>query len=287
MSRLFKNRSAWAVALLLSSCGTNIDTGRNAKHRKQRASSGTLNSFSESSCFGSSAEEVVGLDVVCQALPAAERSHFDKLLKGLCDDKKATNLFRNECGWDGSKQDAGAYLRALEHTDLKNQATHDFYYLSAYSLTVRKTKQSLKQLLFLAFSQPAFFQENYIFPKNTKVTPHPAGVEKVYNNAEKLVFDMDITGSVGATRFVNEMIGYDAGSGVEVVTERLLEAREGIKSRRSLQISRANPDGTHKIVVFEEYTVPDRGLHDIALELLYKHDLNRMKLFIDNAEIEP
>jgi hypothetical protein len=280
------------LGMLIVSCGTKIDTGRNAerkpdyKNTTEATTPASQEDAPQSSCFGSATESIPELETICGVLPLSERTHFLSLHDIVCNEKKLLNLFLPECGWQGQEQKPLGFLKVLDHTPLANTDVHMFYYLSAYSLTVKNSAQSLKDLLFFAFSDPAGFQSKYIFPKNTVVTPHASGVERI-GKADRLIFDMDITGSVGSTRFVNEMRGYQASEKVEVVTERSQGPGEGINMRKSLQISKRLDDGSQKIVVLEEFEVPDRGLHDIALKVLRAHDVNRMKLFMDNAGIKP
>ncbi len=72
--------------------------------------------------------------------------------------------------------------------------------------------QSLKELLFMAFARPDEFQKNYTFPKNIDVKPSERGVF-TEGLAQVLTFNMRIGSGPGATKFVNEIRGYELGDG--------------------------------------------------------------------------
>lgn len=277
--------------ILLSACGTKVDTGRNSIPRPPAESgddgSGKkLDELGSQSCFGSSGDEPEILSLFCATLKDHQGHYFEKLTTLVCEEKKLYNLFLPECGWTGEAGEKPAsFILPIEHTELGDKKSGDFYYMSAYGLTLGKSKKSLKKLLLFAYSDPEGFKKKFIFPPSTKVVPHEPGI---FNDGQDqlLVYDMEIKGSATKIGFSSELRGYEVKKHFEVITERLLTTKTRINMRRTIMLSFPLPDGRSKIVVLEEFDVQDGTLHDIAFDVLTRHDESRMRLFYDNYQIK-
>lgn len=267
-------------------CGSKSSTGRNRDVEQRRAKKKeeqVTAKESASSCFAKVTELPETMTQVCAELANGHHPKFAAIQDVLCQRKELSHLLKTECGWQGENSPS-KFIKVINHTDLKSSGT-DFYYFGVYSLTLKRNNFSFREILRLAHSDPSGYKNfGYKLPKHTVITP----ISPITNNngIEELSYRMDISASVGSTRFTSTMKSYQTDNGTDIIFDEADGIFDGIKKRNALTIAFELPDHRVKVLVLEEKEIPDRGLHNIAKKVLKGLDISRMRLYYENSLVQ-
>jgi hypothetical protein len=283
----------FTVIWLLVGCGTKVEVGRNASYQPgadERTTDGfdsndptlTDGPGASGTCFAQGDDLPAAYQHFCSK--TADTEAMADLERIVCKEKKVSNLWRTNCGWDGvNLAERSRYFRTLEHTSVEDKGGI-FHYIGAYSLSFANTGglESFMKLVIQAHGNTSEFLQKYKLPDSTTITPvywEPSDTNPLAK------YRINVETSIGRTlNYMGQMHGFrDNETSLELLQAYLVssEPHQNISTSSTVIFSGFAEDGVYKIVALEHRVIPDLGLHDIAWDTARKSDFNRMRLYYE------
>ncbi|MEY4632581.1 MAG: hypothetical protein RIQ81_2701 [Pseudomonadota bacterium] len=271
----------WLPALLLSAglitaCSrAEVDTGNNGNPSHSNPASPddvTGQGDGSSACWSSPAALPSAITDFCLQTPEPLRVEFQTAMDMICKAKRLVNQLRANCGWNGAGTSTD-HLRVLESTQPSDPGS-DFYYLSAYSMTVAPADFSYPGTLLLVTTNPEAFRKGFEVPGGASIAPAPGGYQQSPLTVARYTFEVN---GLAKFAFLGEAQVLRVSDRLVAVFNRAVDDLEGLKARRNLTLVLKLEDGREKLLTVEERLVPDLGQHQIALAKMIKLDKIEME----------
>lgn len=285
-------RKWWLPAALLATTGlivscarAEVDTGKNGNPPQSEPAlpvddTKPADGSSGGSCWSNATSLPAAILDFCKQTPEPLRMEFQTAMELICKTRRVVNQLRPNCGWEGSGS-ASDHLRVLESTPPGDPGS-DFYYLSAYSITVGPADYSYPATLLLVATNPEAFKKGFEVPGGATITPAPGGFKDGPLTVARYNFEVNGLAKFG---FLGEAQILRISDSLVAVFNRAVGDLEGLHSRRNLTLVQRLEGSREKLLTIEERLVPDLGQHQIALAKMIKLDKVEMENRHRNAQL--
>lgn len=232
-------------------------------------------------CFGQSPVMPQYLKEFCESSTAQEhRADFKTFTEKICDDATYINLFRDACTWTGDDKPE-RFFRVIEHTDLKDSSTQQFYFLAGFSTTVNGPVNRLIDQWYLRFQDSEAFKRNYSSIENSTVLSADINKDEGIINYKAQLVSSSATASYTGRSNIAPISEH-----LTVVYDQALKDMVLVKEHRYMMFY-VPIDADHtRIVGLDEKLIQDSGNHPVAYTNVLTVAKRRMTMEFENAPIE-
>lgn len=226
-------------------------------------------------CFGPAPALPPGFDAFCALEEPTIRTAFAASFKRICEERRLLNLFLDPCGWKGVGP-SDKFRRVLDKTALDAEASQDFAFYAAYSVTTESGLEAQTALVKRELEDPRY-ADTFVIIKNSRVFDLAQNADGTYD------YTVELASSSATVKFRAHVVFVPLSPDLTAVFDYAVSDKVIVKEHRFLRFIQRVDAGHSRIVAIDDKLVADGGNHVLAYQNLTDVLRQRMERDHENA----